>query len=172
MPITEQQVLIRNILIRRLPSYYCKASSHWLIQLTPSPPCWGTPPPPAVIPEGNGLAAPAARGTHHAVEGHGYTAGVEVGCTGGTHPAELPSLLYLILHQAVEVLLLISKPLHPRDVSPTFGQPQLLQLAGQRLAVYVVLGCTGEDEAEHCDRGLHIPRLWRDKELFLGLFTL
>lgn len=61
----------------------------------------------------------------------------------------------------------------PRDpspgTSPTFGQPQLLQLAGQRVAVYAVFGRAGEDEAEHGNSGLHVPRLWREEEKSLGL---
>lgn len=48
---------------------------------------------------------------------------------------------------------------------PTFGQPQLLQLAGQGLAIHIVLGCTGENEVEDGDRGLHITRLCREERI-------
>lgn len=52
----------------------------------------------------------------------------------------------------------------PRGFPPaclhcTFGQPQLLQLTGQGIAIHTMLDCTGQDETQHCDRGLHVSRL-------------
>lgn len=48
---------------------------------------------------------------------------------------------------------------------PTFGQPQLLQLTGQGLAIHVVLGCTGENEVKDGDCGLHITGLCREERI-------